>query len=107
VPRDAAEDARMLFCTMLYALRPGVALGQVRTARESLQSLVETLPGVEHFVVTHNVASDSHGFNLVLFAAFTDRTACDIFLRHPEFARVHQEELAPVVERKIVAVGED
>lgn len=97
----------MHFCTILYALRPGVALGEVRTARESLQSLVETLPGVEHFVVTHNVAPESGGFNLVLFAAFSDRTACDIFLRHDEFGRVHRDELGPMVERKLMAVGGD
>lgn len=97
----------MFHCTILYALRPGVALGQVRAARQSLQSLIETLPGVEHFVVTHNLAPEGAGFNLVLFSAFTDRVACEIFLRHDEFSRVHQEELDPVVDRRIVALGDD
>lgn len=95
----------MHFGTILYALRPGVALDAVRTARESLQALIETLPGVEHFVVTHNLAGESGGFNLVLFAAFTDPHACEIFLRHPEFARVHHDELGPIVERRLVALG--
>ncbi len=97
----------MFHCSILYALKPGITLDQVRSVRLALQELVETLPGVEHFVVTHNLAPESGGFNLVLFAGFSDRDACDIFLRHDEFVRVHGEELAPLVERRLMALGAD
>ena len=63
------------------------------------------MPGVAHLTVTHNVAADRRGFNLVLFSAFENRDACDIFLRHPEYQRVWQQELQPVVEEHVMAQG--
>jgi hypothetical protein len=96
----------MFHCAILFRLKPGIPLGRVRGARTALQALVETLPGVEHFAVTHNLAAESDGYNLALFAGFADKNACDIFLRHPEFARVWEAELGPVVERRLVAQGD-
>ncbi|MBL8749288.1 MAG: Dabb family protein [Planctomycetes bacterium] len=96
----------MFHCTILFALKPGIALDRVRTARESLQSLIETMPGIDHLTVTHNVASDRGGYNLALFSAFESRTACDIFFRHPEYQRVWREELGPLVERSVSAQGD-
>lgn len=96
----------MFHCTILFALKPGISLDRVRAARESLQELIETMPGVDHLAVTHNVAPDRNGFNLALFSAFESRTACDIFFRHPEYRRVWQEELGPLVERQMMAQGE-
>lgn len=97
----------MFHCVILFALKPGIPLDRVREVRRALQELVETMPGVEHLVVTHNVAHDRHGYNLALFSAFENRTACEIFLRHPEYQRVWTEELLPVVERHVVAQGDD
>lgn len=97
----------MFHCTILFALKPGIVLDRVRTARQSLQELIERMPGIDHLTVVHNVATDRQGFNLALFSAFENRTACDIFFRHPDYQRVWQEELAPLVERHIVAQGED
>jgi len=97
----------MFHCTILFALKPGIALDRVRTARESLQELIERMPGVAHLTVSHNVASDRHGYNLALFSAFESRTACDIFFRHPEYQRVWRDELEPLVDRQVVAQGED
>jgi Stress responsive A/B Barrel Domain len=96
----------MFHCTILFALKPGIALDRVRVARRSLQELIETMPGVDHLAVAHNVASDRQGYNLALFSGFESRTAADIFFRHPEYQRVWREELAPLVERQITAQGE-
>ncbi|GAB4145399.1 MAG: hypothetical protein Fur0037_13310 [Planctomycetota bacterium] len=95
----------MFHCVILFRLRAGIPLDRVRGARVALQGLVETLPGVEHFDVTHNVAEENDGYNLALFSTFESRSACEIFLRHPDFARVWEGELAPVVEKRIVAQG--
>ena len=97
----------MFHCVILFALKPGISLDRVRNARTALQALVETMPGVEHLTVTHNVAPDRGGFNLVLFSAFESRTACEIFLRHPEYVRVREEELGPIVESSLMAQGSD
>ncbi len=97
----------MFYCTILFSLKPGISLVRVRTAREALQSLIETMPGVDHLTVTHNVAADRRGYNLALFSAFESRTACDIFFRHPEYERVWREVLDPLVDQKIVAQGSD
>lgn len=96
----------MFHCVILYRLRAGIPLERVRDARMALQALVETLPGVEHFTVTHNLAEDSGGFNLALFSTFESRNACDIFLRHPEYVRVWEQELRQVVENRIIAQGD-
>jgi len=95
----------MFHCVILFRLRAGIPLDRVRGARSALQALVETLPGVERFAVTHNVAPDSGGYNLALFSLFESKTACDIFLRHPEYTRVWSEELAPLVESHLAAHG--
>jgi hypothetical protein len=97
----------MFHCVMLFRLKPGVPLERVRGAREALQALVETMPGVAHLDVTHNLAADRQGFNLALFSAFENRNACEIFLRHPEYQRVWSEELEPVIEHHVVAQGGD
>ena len=97
----------MFHCTILFALKPGISLVTVRTAREALQALIETMPGVDHLTVAHNVADDRHGYNLALFSGFESKEACDIFLRHPEYQRVLNEELAPLVEQRVVAMGSD
>jgi hypothetical protein len=97
--------ATVFYCTILFRLRPGIALDRIRVARRSLQALVETLPGVEHFGVSHNIAVESGGFNLALFATFENRNACEIFLRHPEYRRVWNDELAPIVEKHVMAQG--
>lgn len=97
----------MFHCVILFALRPGISLDRVRNARTALQALVETMPGVEHLTVAHNVAPDRGGFNLVLFSAFESQTACEIFLRHPEYLRVRNEELGPIVESQLMAQGSD
>lgn len=95
----------MFHCTILFALKPGISLTTVRTAREALQALIETMPGVDHLTVTHNVAEDRQGYNLALFSGFESKEACEIFLRHPEYKRVMQDELAPLIEQKVVAQG--
>lgn len=95
----------MFHCVILFRLKPGISLDRVRGARESLQALVETMPGVAQLTVTHNLATDRQGFNLALFSLFETRTACDIFLRHPEYQRVWDQELAPVIECHLMAQG--
>ncbi len=95
----------MFHCVILFRLKPGIPLDRVRGARQALQALVETMPGVEHFTVTHNVAGDSGGFNLALFSAFENRNACEIFQRHPEYRRVWSEELDPVIASHVTAQG--
>ena len=97
----------MFHCTILVALKPGISLVTVRTAREALQALIETMPGVDHLTVAHNVADDRQGYNLALFSGFESKEACDIFLRHPEYLRVLEQELAPLVENRVVAMGAD
>jgi heme-degrading monooxygenase HmoA len=97
----------MFHCTILFALKPGIALDRVREARESLQELIERMPGVDHLTVLHNVAADRQGYNLALFSAFESRTACDIFFRHPDYQRVWREQLAPLVDRQVAAQGDD
>ena len=96
----------MFHCVILFRLKPGIPLDQVRDARSALQSLVETLPGVEHFTVTHNLAPTTNGYNLALFSVFENHNACDIFLRHPEYQRVWTEELEPLVESHQAAHGQ-
>lgn len=96
----------MFHCTILFALKPGIALDRVRAAREALQALIETMPGVDHLTVTHNVADDRQGYNLALFSGFESKDACDIFFRHPEYRRVMQEELGPLIEQKVIAQGD-
>ena len=96
----------MFHCTILFALKPGIALDRVRTARCSLQELIERMPGIDHLTVVHNVATDRQGYNLALFSAFESRTACDIFFRHPDYQRVWRDELEPLVDRHVVAQGE-
>ena len=95
----------MFHCVILFRLKPGIPLDRVRDARQSLQALVETLPGVEQFTVTHNLATESQGFNLALFSTFENKHACDIFLRHDEYQRVWTEELEPLVETHVTALG--
>ena len=96
----------MFHCVILFRLKPGIPLDQVRDARSSLQALVETLPGVDHFTVTHNLAPATNGYNLSLFSTFENHNACDIFLRHPEYQRVWTEELEPLVESHLAAHGQ-
>lgn len=84
-----------------------MALNQVRAAREALSVLVETLPGVLHFVVTDNLAELNAGYTMALFSSFENRQAFEIFNRHPEFERVWHELLDPVVEESIVAEGQE
>ncbi len=92
---------------VLFRLRPGVTLEQVRAAREALSALVETLPGVLHFAVTDNLAVRNGGYTMALFSSFENRQAFEIFNRHPEFQRVWRELLDPVVEESMVAEGEE
>ena len=96
----------MFHCVILFRLKPGISLDRVRGARESLQALVETMPGVAQLSVTHNLATDRQGFNLALFSLFESRNACDIFLRHPEYQRVWDEELSPVIDGHVMAQGD-
>ena len=95
----------MFHCSILFRLKPGIPLDRVRGAREALQALVETLPGVEHFSVTHNLAQDSRGFKLALFSTFENQSAFEIFQRHPEYQRVWNEELMPVLDEHVTAQG--
>lgn len=97
----------MFHHVVLFRLRPGVTLEKVRRAREQLSRLAETLPGVLHFCVTHNVAGESSGYTLALFSAFENERAYEIFIRHPEHQRVLAEDLTPVVESRVVAQGRD
>ena len=97
----------MFHCTILFSLKPGISLVKIRTAREALQALIETMPGIDHLTVTHNIAEDRMGFNLALFSGFESKDACDIFFRHPEYLRVMREELDPVVDQKLFAQGVD
>jgi hypothetical protein len=96
----------MFHCVILFRLKPGIPLDRVRDARQSLQALVETLPGVEHFAVTHNLAADSGGYNLALFSGFANRSACEVCLRHPEWRRVWERQVAPLVESHLMVQGE-
>ncbi len=95
----------MFHHVVLFKLRAGVTLDRVRGAREALGALVETLPGVDHFAVTHNVAEHHGGFSMVLFSVFESPEAFAIFSRHPEFRRVWEEELLPVIDEHMVAQG--
>lgn len=97
----------MFHCTILFALKPGISLVRVRAAREALQELIETMPGVDHLTVAHNVSPDRQGYNLALFSGFESKEACDIFLRHPEYRRVLDEELGPLVDSSVAAMGSD
>ncbi|MFT7535570.1 MAG: heme-degrading monooxygenase HmoA [Hyphomicrobiaceae bacterium] len=97
----------MFHCTILFALKSGVSLFKVRAAREALQALIETMPGVAHLTVTHNIADERQGYNLALFSGFESKEACEIFFRHPEYERVMREELDPVVDQKLIAKGVD
>ena len=90
---------------ILFRLKPGVTLDRVRSAREELSRLVETLPGVVEFAVTDNLAEQSKGFTLALFSVFENEQASQICRRHPEYIRVWNELLEPVVEDCIVAEG--
>jgi heme-degrading monooxygenase HmoA len=92
---------------VLFRLRPGVTLERVRRAREQLNRLAETLPGVLHFAVTHNVAADNGGYTLALFSVFESERAYEIFSRHPEHVRVVSHDLTAVVESRVVAQGHD
>lgn len=97
----------MFHHVVLFRLRPGVTLERVRRAREELSRLAETLPGVLHFAVAHNVAADNGGYTLALFSAFESERAYEIFSRHPEHQRVLTDDLALVVEARVVAQGHD
>ena len=97
---------RMFHHVVLFRLEKDVTLDRVRAARESLAALVETLPGVHQFAVTDNLADANRGYTLALFSAFEDRSACNIFTRHPEYRRVWTELLEPVIAERIVAEGE-
>lgn len=101
-----ARLSAMFHCAILFRLKAGIPLDRVRGARSSLQALVETLPGVEHFTVTHNLAPDSGGYNLALFSTFESKPAFEICQRHPEYLRVLERELAPLVESRVTAWGE-
>ncbi|MGE0143896.1 MAG: Dabb family protein [Planctomycetota bacterium] len=90
---------------ILFRLREGVPLDRVRSAREALAELVETLPGVLYLTVTHNVAEHNGGYTMALFAGFENKGAFEICTRHPEWKRVFQEHIEPVVEARIVAEG--
>ena len=96
----------MLHHAILYRLKPGVTLDRVRAAREALAALAELLPGVVHFAVTDNLATENGGFTLALFAAFETREAFEIYGRHPEVHPVMAKLLDPIVEKRIVALGE-
>lgn len=97
----------MYHYTVLFRLREGVTLDRVRSATEALAALVETLPGLEHFAVTHNTLQDPGGYSVALFAGFESQRAFDIFTRHPEYLRIEQDELGPVVLDRVRAAGDD
>ncbi len=92
---------------VLFRLREGVTLERVRAAREALAELVETLPGVLEFAVADNLSDRNGGYTLALFSSFEDRSAYEIFSRHPEYDRVWRELLEPVVAERLVAQGKD
>src|SRR5947207_2096938 len=96
----------MLHHVVLFRLKPGVTLDRVRAAREALAALAERMPGVLHFSVTDNLAQENGGYTLGLFAAFEGKEAFEIFGRDPEVRHVMQELLEPIVERRIVALGQ-
>ena len=90
-----------------FRLRQGVALADVRAGFTELAALVESLPGLEYFAVSENRAEPHCGWSMVLFAGFTDRSACEIFVRHPQLREIWQEHLDQVVaEREVVARGD-
>lgn len=91
---------------VLFRLRAGIPLDQVRAAREALAELVETLPGVVEFTVTDNLSSSNQGFTMALFSTFENRQAYEIFSRHPEVQGVWDEQLEPVIESSLVAQGQ-
>jgi len=96
----------MYHYTVLFRLREGVTLDRVRGAVEALGALVETLPGVEHFAVTHNELKDGGGFSLALFAGFENQKAWEIYCRHPEVLRIEDSVLGPVVAERVRAAGQ-
>lgn len=91
---------------ILFRLRGGVTLDRVRNAREALADLVETMPGVLHLTVGDNLAGQNGGFTLALFASFENRPAFEVCTRHPEWRRVFQEFIDPIVAERIVAETE-
>ena len=90
----------------IFRLKPGITLERIRRAREELSRLVETLPGVVTFTVTDNLAEHSQGYTLAVFSVFENLGACKICQRHPDYQRVWDELLRPVVEDWIVAEGQ-
>ena len=93
--------------TSLFRLKQGVTLDKVRAAKEELSQLVETLPGVVHFMVTDNLAENGRGYTLALFSTFESDQAFRICQRHPEYQRVWKDLLEPVIDDRIVAEGSD
>lgn len=91
----------------LYRIRPGVPIEGVRRAREELARLAETIPGVLHLSVGHNVADEHGGYKLALFAAFENEKACQLYLRHPDRVRARASFLDGVVDGCIVAEADD
>jgi hypothetical protein len=61
-PAAAVTDdrRRMFHCVILFRLRAGIPLQQIRGARDSLQALIETLSVELHGDLTH----DSMGYTL-------------------------------------------
>lgn len=90
---------------VVYRLRAGVTLDRVRSVRDDLAALVETLPGVRDFIVTDNVSPDAQGYKLALIATFDDRRAYEIFTRHPESKRILEALENEVTEDRLVIQG--
>ncbi len=90
---------------VLFRLREGVPLERVRAAKDALASLVETSPGVRHFVVTENVAQENGGFRLALISNFENRQAFDIFARRPEVRAILDQMVEEVAEDRVVVQG--
>ena len=91
---------------VLVRLRSGVTLERVRAAREAMAELVETLPGLLHLGVVDNLSALNAGYTIALCAVFENRHAFEVCTRHPEWLRVWNQLLAPIIADRIVAEGE-
>ena len=71
----------MFHCVILFRLKPGVSLDRVRGARESLQALVETMPGVAHLTAhLRERAASGTGLLVVSHDAAFVEAVCDLVI---------------------------
>ena len=87
----------------LFKFKEGTAPEQVDKVLDSILDLTENLSGIEDYVAGTNNSPEgeneglTHGFVMT----FSDATARDAYLKHPEHERV-KTEVMPHIERVLV-----